>query len=216
MEPGTRALPSWFDDAKLGIFVHWTAASVPAFAPVTESPSAVVELDVTPAAGAEVRLLGHDAALVWRPAVTGCEVTLPVWPAEAPALALRLSSVAYRRHPSGAVRSSDVLIARDLWVSHGPQVVLGGVSVAVNPGARLGVVGPNGIGKSTLLRALAGIVRPDAGRRGTQPRDHHGRLPSAGAGRPARRATARLPGPPHRRGRGQRRPRRGDGGAGRG
>jgi len=38
MEPGTRALPSWFDDAKLGIFVHWTAASVPAFAPVTDSP----------------------------------------------------------------------------------------------------------------------------------------------------------------------------------
>ena len=38
MEPGTRALPQWFDDAKLGIFVHWTAAAVPAFAPVTDSP----------------------------------------------------------------------------------------------------------------------------------------------------------------------------------
>ena len=38
MEPGTRPLPPWFDDAKLGIFVHWTAAAVPAFAPVTDSP----------------------------------------------------------------------------------------------------------------------------------------------------------------------------------
>ena len=38
MEPGTRPLPTWFDDAKLGIFVHWTAAAVPAFAPVTDSP----------------------------------------------------------------------------------------------------------------------------------------------------------------------------------
>ena len=38
MEPGTRPLPAWFDDAKLGIFVHWTAAAVPAFAPVTDSP----------------------------------------------------------------------------------------------------------------------------------------------------------------------------------
>lgn len=28
-----RELPTWFDDAKLGIFVHWTAGSVPAFAP---------------------------------------------------------------------------------------------------------------------------------------------------------------------------------------
>lgn len=33
-----RALPAWFDDAKLGIFVHWTAATVPAFAPVTDDP----------------------------------------------------------------------------------------------------------------------------------------------------------------------------------
>jgi alpha-L-fucosidase len=38
MEPGSRPLPQWFDDAKLGIFVHWTAAAVPAYAPVTESP----------------------------------------------------------------------------------------------------------------------------------------------------------------------------------
>ena len=33
-----RPLPAWYDDAKLGIFVHWTAAAVPAYAPVTDSP----------------------------------------------------------------------------------------------------------------------------------------------------------------------------------
>jgi len=33
-----RPIPAWFDDAKFGIFVHWTAASVPAFAPVGPSP----------------------------------------------------------------------------------------------------------------------------------------------------------------------------------
>src|ERR1700704_2256505 len=33
-----RTLPQWFDDAKFGIFVHWTAAAVPAFAPVGPSP----------------------------------------------------------------------------------------------------------------------------------------------------------------------------------
>jgi len=38
MEPGSRALPAWFDDAKLGIFVHWTAAAVPAYAPIMDSP----------------------------------------------------------------------------------------------------------------------------------------------------------------------------------
>jgi alpha-L-fucosidase len=34
----TRPLPAWFDEAKLGIFVHWTAAAVPAYAPITDSP----------------------------------------------------------------------------------------------------------------------------------------------------------------------------------
>ena len=29
-----HAVPAWWSDAKLGIFVHWTPASVPAFAPV--------------------------------------------------------------------------------------------------------------------------------------------------------------------------------------
>jgi alpha-L-fucosidase len=34
----TRPLPEWFSDAKLGIFVHWTAATVPAFAPIGPDP----------------------------------------------------------------------------------------------------------------------------------------------------------------------------------
>lgn len=38
------------------------------------------------------------------------------------------------------------------------------VSLALPPGARLGVVGRNGAGKSTLLRVLAGILAPDRGR----------------------------------------------------
>jgi alpha-L-fucosidase len=33
-----RPLPAWFDDAKLGIFIHWTSGAVPAYAPVGPSP----------------------------------------------------------------------------------------------------------------------------------------------------------------------------------
>jgi ATPase subunit of ABC transporter with duplicated ATPase domains len=55
------------------------------------------------------------------------------------------------------------LAAHDIVKSHGPQSVLRGVSLTVRPGDRIGVVGPNGIGKTTLLRILAGLERPDSG-----------------------------------------------------
>ncbi len=47
--------------------------------------------------------------------------------------------------------------------SHGAQVVLDDVSLTVGPRARIGLVGPNGVGKSTLLRIAAGLEAPDAG-----------------------------------------------------
>jgi len=56
-----------------------------------------------------------------------------------------------------------VLVAKDVVRHHGAQVVLGGVSVSITADTRLGIVGPNGIGKSTLLRILAGIEMPDDG-----------------------------------------------------
>ena len=34
----THEVPDWFADAKLGIFVHWTAPTIAAFAPITDSP----------------------------------------------------------------------------------------------------------------------------------------------------------------------------------
>jgi ATPase subunit of ABC transporter with duplicated ATPase domains len=56
------------------------------------------------------------------------------------------------------------LVARDLTVAFGPTTVLDQVSLTVGPGDRLGLVAPNGTGKSTLLRVLAGRLRPDEGR----------------------------------------------------
>ncbi|WP_223694366.1 ABC-F family ATP-binding cassette domain-containing protein [Leifsonia poae] len=47
--------------------------------------------------------------------------------------------------------------------SYGDHRVLTDVSLAVAPGARLGLIGENGVGKSTLLRILAGAESPDSG-----------------------------------------------------
>jgi ATPase subunit of ABC transporter with duplicated ATPase domains len=45
----------------------------------------------------------------------------------------------------------------------GAQKVLDQVTLTVGPQARIGLVGPNGVGKSTLLRMLAGLDEPDEG-----------------------------------------------------
>ena len=48
--------------------------------------------------------------------------------------------------------------------SYGERMLLDGVSLGVSEGERIGVVGLNGGGKTTLLEVLAGISEPDSGR----------------------------------------------------
>ncbi|NMM85178.1 antibiotic ABC transporter ATP-binding protein [Rhodococcus sp. SRB_17] len=55
------------------------------------------------------------------------------------------------------------LLAHDLVRTLGTRRVLDGVSLTAAPGNRIGLIGENGVGKSTLLRLLAGTDEPDAG-----------------------------------------------------
>jgi ATPase subunit of ABC transporter with duplicated ATPase domains len=64
-----------------------------------------------------------------------------------------------QRRPSGKI----ALSAHGIAKSFGEREVLKDVSLEVKRGDRLAILGPNGIGKSTLLRILVGRLEPDAG-----------------------------------------------------
>jgi ATP-binding cassette subfamily F protein uup len=79
---------------------------------------------------------------------------------------------AARRTQAGSVRldlgSADrsghvVFEAEGISKSFGPRVVVRDFSTRVMRGDRIGLVGPNGVGKTTVLRMLVGELGPDAG-----------------------------------------------------
>lgn len=47
--------------------------------------------------------------------------------------------------------------------AHGDKVILDDVTLSFYPGAKIGIVGPNGMGKSTLLKVMAGLEEVSAG-----------------------------------------------------
>lgn len=65
----------------------------------------------------------------------------------------------------GARAEDERLVAmRGLSVRYGARTALAGVDLTIWPGEIVTIVGPNGSGKTSLLRALIGAIRPAAGR----------------------------------------------------
>ncbi|MED6136179.1 Protein TRIGALACTOSYLDIACYLGLYCEROL 3, chloroplastic [Stylosanthes scabra] len=59
---------------------------------------------------------------------------------------------------------SDVLIeCRDVYKSFGEKKILNGVSFKIRHGEAVGIIGPSGTGKSTVLKIIAGLLVPDKG-----------------------------------------------------
>ena len=56
-----------------------------------------------------------------------------------------------------------VLQLSDISLTYGGDPVFDGLSLTVQPGDRIALVGRNGSGKSTLMKVMAGLVEPDRG-----------------------------------------------------
>jgi len=56
-----------------------------------------------------------------------------------------------------------MLNIQELNVFYGAIQALNNVSISVNPGEVVAIIGSNGAGKSTLLRTISGLIRPRSG-----------------------------------------------------
>lgn len=79
---------------------------------------------------------------------------------------------------SGLIREPnepDVLIeCRDVYKSFGDKHILRGVSFKIRHGEAVGIIGPSGTGKSTILKIMAGLLAPDKGEVIVRGRTRHG------------------------------------------
>jgi branched-chain amino acid transport system ATP-binding protein len=70
-----------------------------------------------------------------------------------------------------------MLTLHDVHTYYGKSHILHGVSIEVGPGEVVGLLGRNGVGKSTTLKTVMGIVRPSQGRVVFEDRDVSGMPP---------------------------------------
>ena len=67
--------------------------------------------------------------------------------------------------PSCAKSGRMVLDLKDVSKAYGTRRVFDRISLHIERGDRIALIGPNGVGKSTLMRMLSGVEAPDAGTR---------------------------------------------------
>jgi sulfate-transporting ATPase len=82
-----------------------------------------------------------------------------------------LNSVEYQKRnetqeifiPVGERLGDKVIEFKNVSKGYGDRQLIDGLSMSIPPGAIVGIIGPNGVGKSTLFRMIAGREQPDSG-----------------------------------------------------
>lgn len=64
---------------------------------------------------------------------------------------------------SDAAKDAPLIAVEDLHTFYGKSHILHGVTLHVRPGEVVGLLGRNGVGKSTTLKTIMGLVRPTEG-----------------------------------------------------
>ena len=64
---------------------------------------------------------------------------------------------------SGTESKNRILELKNIGKSYGERTLFGGFNHTFRSGERLGVLGPNGCGKSTLFKIISGVIEPDTG-----------------------------------------------------
>ena len=155
------ALAAAVDTLAMGLAVlGCLAVGVPAVASGTLDPVMLAVTVLVPLAAFEATsALGPASAQLVASAGAAVRIVSLVESAEASTAALPAP-----RHLRPAPDGGPVLVARDLAVGWpGGPVVAWGIDLELRPGRRLAVVGPSGVGKTTLLLTLAGLLEPRAG-----------------------------------------------------
>ncbi len=63
-----------------------------------------------------------------------------------------------------AVKKDTIIALQDIFFAYRTTPVLSEISMQVKAGEVIGIIGPNGVGKSTLLKILAALYEPDKGK----------------------------------------------------
>ena len=159
------AIAAALDVAAMGIavvgnlLVGVSAVSAGRLAPVWLAVIVLVPLAAFEATSA----LGPASVQLVRSAGAACRIVELIEAAEASTGTSGTASCASRELPEPSPRGP-YLRAKDLAVGWpGGPVVAEGINLDLRVGRRVAVVGPSGIGKSTLLATLAGLLEPQGG-----------------------------------------------------